>query len=212
MAACIAIYLGFMYGYPVPPFADDILCGRGQVDEYCNFGAYLDQSIFGREVYNDYEYTYMFAPTDPEGIFTTLSAFINVFNGMFYSLLMKYNTKRFQGDKSSLLIMWSILTIVLILIGYETSAIGDVINKKRWSVSFAFVTSGISGTALCLCFIFVDILDRPRIKNIAIQPFLWLGMNPLFIYILMMSYEELINENIFFNVNGEKTSLWDYLY
>ncbi len=154
----------------------------------------------------------MFAPTDPEGIFTTITAFINVFTGIFFSLLMRYNTKRFNGDKSSLLLLWSLLTIVLIIIGYETSAIGDVINKKRWSVSFAFVTSGFSGSVLCLCFALVDIYNKPWIKNIAIKPFLWLGMNPLFIYILMMSYQELIIYNIRFQVNGKKTSLWDFLY
>ena len=138
------------------------------MDEYCNFGAYLDQSIFGTTVFNDDEYNYMFAPTDPEGVFTTLTAFINVFTGMFYSLIMRYNTKRFNGDKMSLLLLWSLLTIVLIIIGYETSAIGDEINKKRWSVSFAFVTSGLSGAVLCLCFALVDIYNKPWIKNIAI--------------------------------------------
>ena len=110
----------------------------------------------------------MFAPTDPEGVFTTLTAFINVFNGMFYSLIMRYNTRRFNGDKMSLLLLWSLLTIVLILIGYETSAIGDAINKKRWSVSFAFVTSGFSGAVLCLCFALVDIYNKSWIKNYAI--------------------------------------------
>lgn len=138
------------------------------MDEYCNFGAYLDQSIFGTTVFNDDEYKYMFAPTDPEGVFTTITAFINVFTGMFYSLIMRYNTKRFNGDKMSLLLLWSLLTIVLIIIGYETSAIGDEINKKRWSVSFAFVTSGLSGAVLCLCFALVDIYNKPWIKNIAI--------------------------------------------
>ena len=44
------------------------------------------------------------------------------------------------------------------------------------------------------------------------MPFLWLGMNPLFIYILMMSYQELIIYNITFKVDGVKTSLYDYLY
>lgn len=110
----------------------------------------------------------MFAPTDPEGIFTTITAFINVFAGIFFSLLMRYSTKKFNGDKTSLLLLWSLLTIVLVIVGYETSALGDEINKKRWSVSFAFVTSGFSGAVLCLCFAVVDIYNKPWIKNIAI--------------------------------------------
>jgi predicted acyltransferase len=165
LAGCIAIYVGFMYGYKVPAFNQDITCGRGKVDIYCNFGAYLDRSIFGTQVYDEEEYKYMFAPTDPEGVFTTITAFINVFAGMFYSFLMRYNTKVNGSDKISLLLYWSLLTTVFILIGFEIPAFGDEINKKRWSVSFAFLTSGISGAALCLCFICVDLYNKPWVKD-----------------------------------------------
>jgi predicted acyltransferase len=139
----------------------------------------------------------MFAPSDPEGIFSTLTAFVNVFAGMFFSLLMRYNSQK-KGDKINLLLYWFLLTIVFIFIGYETSVIGDAVCKKRWSVSFAFLTSGISGAALCLCYVFVDLYNKPWVKEKLIMPFLWLGMNPLFIYILMMSYQELIIYNITF--------------
>lgn len=58
---CIAIYLGFMYGYDVPG------CGRGKLEDtcgenpyyYCNFEAYLDYKVFTEK--------YMFAYSDPEG-------------------------------------------------------------------------------------------------------------------------------------------------
>jgi predicted acyltransferase len=79
-----AIYLGFMYGYPVPPFKDSI-CGMGVVSEECNFGAYLDRSIFKSKAF-------MLYPNDPEGLFTTLSSFTNTLAGLAFSLLMRHNT------------------------------------------------------------------------------------------------------------------------
>lgn len=49
IVGCLAVYLGFMYGYPVPPYPiyPDVPCGRGNTSEYCYFGAYLDLKVFG---------------------------------------------------------------------------------------------------------------------------------------------------------------------
>jgi predicted acyltransferase len=88
-----------------------------------------------------------------------------------------------------------LLSLSSILIGYEVSQ-GDVCCKKRWSVSFAFITSGISGAALCICFMVVDILDKKVVKETLIKPFLWFGMNPLFIYCAMMCFDSLLAHNI----------------
>lgn len=88
----------------------------------------------------------------------------------------------------------------------------EPVNKKRWSVSFAFVTSGISGAALCLCFAVVDILDNKFIKEKAALPFLWLGLNPLFIFVAMIAYGNLLMNNIKFNLSdGHRYSLWSWI-
>ena len=105
--------------------------------------------------------------------------------------------------------LWVLLSIVLITVGYEIT-FGDACNKKRWSVSFGFITSGITGSALCLCFIVVDILNKPFIKEKLIKPTLWLGMNPLFIYIAMMIFDNVLASNIQFMYNGNKISAWEY--
>jgi predicted acyltransferase len=86
MTACFAIYLGFMYGYPVPAFDSKTPCGRGVVSEECNFNAYLSRLMFG----NDDKY--QFYPNDPEGLFSTLTALMNTMQGMCYTLLMRHNT------------------------------------------------------------------------------------------------------------------------
>lgn len=175
IASCLIIYLGFYYGFDVPNFRG-VDCGRGDVSSECNFGAFLDYKIFGP--------MYMMWDTDPEGLMSTLPAFVNTFSGMCYTLIMRRNTQQ-KGSKLNLLKLWFGFACILGALG-GLAAIGDVVNKKRWSVSFAFITSSMTGMALCLCFILVDILDKRFIKEYLIRPFLWFGMNPLFIYTGMM--------------------------
>lgn len=88
---------------------------------------------------------------------------------------------------------------------------GDACNKKRWSVSFAFITSGISGAALCLCFALVDIMNKPFIKEKLIKPTLWLGMNPLFIFVAMIAFDNILMNNIKFDYNGKPNNVWNFI-
>ncbi|TNV71840.1 hypothetical protein FGO68_gene2358 [Halteria grandinella] len=87
----------------------------------------------------------------------------------------------------------------------------DPVCKKRWSVSFAFFTSAMSGFALSLCFYVVDILNKPFIKETLCQPFLWLGMNPLFIFVAMIAFDNLLMNNIRFTFDGHKWNLWGFI-
>jgi len=203
LLGCIAMYLGFMYGYPVPSFNAENSCGRGVVSEECNFNGYLNRVIFGNSK------KFMMYPNDPEGLFSTLTSFMNTFMGLCFSLLMRYNTQK-KGKKIDLLLYWILLSMALILVGYEIT-FGDASNKKRWSVSFAFLSSGISGAALCICFAVVDILNKPFIKEKLIKPTLWLGMNPLFIFVAMIAFDNLLMNNIKFTYNGKKTNVWNFI-
>jgi predicted acyltransferase len=103
------------------------------------------------------------------------------------------------------------LSAILILIGVTAFLIGEPVCKKRWSISFAFITSGLSGAALCFCFVLVDILDKPLIKNYLIQPFLWLGMNPLFIFVAMIAFDNLLMNNIKFDYHGRTINVWSFI-
>jgi len=150
----------------------------------------------------------MLYPNDPEGLFTTLSAFTNTLAGLAFSLLMRYNSK---GDKIQLLKYWSLLTLTLVGLGLIAFFSGDEVCKKRWSISFALITSGLSGFALSLCFVVVDILDKPVIKEYVIQPFLWLGMNPLFIFVAMIAFDNLLMNNIKFNYEGRTINVWSFI-
>ena len=69
IAGCIAMYLGFMYGYPVPAFNQKNPCGRGVVSPECNFNGYLSRLMFGNSS------KFMMYTNDPEGIISTLTSF-----------------------------------------------------------------------------------------------------------------------------------------
>ncbi len=109
-----------------------------------------------------------------------------------------------------LLFKWLILGLSLLLIGYEAS-FGEPVNKKRWSISFAFITSGLSGLSLCLCFVIVDILNYKLIKETLIMPFMWLGMNPLFIFVAMIAFDNVLMNNIKFSYNGKPDNVWNFI-
>ena len=72
------MFLGFMYGYPVPAFNDENSCGKGVVTEECNFNGYLNRVIFANSK------NFMMNPNDPEGLFSTLTSL----NQNIYGLLL----------------------------------------------------------------------------------------------------------------------------
>ena len=149
----------------------------------------------------------MFRTFDPEGVFTTLSAFINYFLGLCFSLVMK----TYKSNKQTLLKFWIFFTALLLFIGGIFSVFNPV-NKKIWSISFAFITSGISGAGLTLCYYLIDILDIKIIKQKIILPFIWLGMNPLFVFVMMIFFDNILMNNITFQYGDiKKYSLWNFI-
>lgn len=77
-----------MYFFDVPDG-----CGKNNVTPTCNFGRYLDNLIFTPN--------YMMKPTDPEGLFTTLGAFVTTFIGkqkfLYYSITFPIKKLNHQG-------------------------------------------------------------------------------------------------------------------
>lgn len=155
----------------------------------------------------------MLWPNDPEGLFSTLTAFINTFAGLCFSLLMRKNTQR-KGSNSDLVKYWLGLAGILAVLGGALVAF-EPVCKKRWSASFAFFTSSLSGGALCLCFYLVDILNKPLIKEKLCLPFLWLGMNPLFIFVAMIFFDNILMNNIQWKSDPalatNDVSVWSFL-
>lgn len=54
----------------------------------------------------------------------------------------------------------------LCIIGLFMNLQGMPLNKRMWTVSFMFFTSGFSGLSLAILYYIIDIIDKPLIKKI----------------------------------------------
>lgn len=95
----------------------------------------------------------MIYPNDPEGLFTTLSAFLNAYAGYYFCLIMLDN----KGQIKNILNFWVIASIMLGAIVYPLTLMMPL-NKKIWSISFVFLTTAVSGLSVAFITFFVDVL------------------------------------------------------
>ncbi len=127
---------------------------------------YLDQKYLpGRK----YDGTY-----DPEGFLSTLPAIVTGLLGIFAGLLIK--NKRVSDEKKVLWLLGSGAAGVALgfLWGLEFPVI-----KKIWTSSYVLVAGGYSALLLGAFYWIVDIKQW----RTWCQPFVWIGMNPLTIYL-----------------------------
>lgn len=126
----------------------------------------------------------MIQPNDPEGLFSTLTAIANTYAGYCFCLIMMDNK-----SVKKILCMWISVSVLCALIAYPLTHLMPL-NKKIWSVSFTFLTIGISGLSLVFFAWVVDMVGAAenmlaKVINVITRPLLWLGRNPLAIFILM---------------------------
>jgi predicted acyltransferase len=127
---------------------------------------YLDQKYLpGRK----YDGTY-----DPEGILSTLPAIVTGLLGIFAGLLIKNKTVPDQKKVLWLLGAGAAGVTLGFLWGLEFPVI-----KKIWTSSFVLVAGGYSAMLLGAFYWIVDVKQ----KTTWCQPFIWIGMNPLTIYL-----------------------------
>jgi predicted acyltransferase len=111
---------------------------------------------------------------DPEGILSTLPAFVTGLLGIFAGLFMR-NQNVSDERKVFWLVGFGIAGVALgFLWGIEFPVI-----KKIWTSSFVLVAGGFSSILLGLFFWIVDI----KKYRAWCQPFIWIGMNPITLYL-----------------------------
>jgi heparan-alpha-glucosaminide N-acetyltransferase len=130
----------------------------------------LDRLIFGKNYYAPGISKWAWLPSDPEGLWGYLTGFFNTYMGLIFSLIMQ-NLKQ---DSGRLTKYWLHLALSLSILGLFMNLEGMPLNKKMWSVSFMFFTSGFSGLSLVALYYIIDVIDKPVIKKI-FTPFIWLG-------------------------------------
>lgn len=175
----IAIGLGLIYFTFMVTFENiEIGCPHAHnYEKFCNFGGYIDRNIFGKN--------HMIYPNDPEGLFSTLSAFLNGYLGYWFCLIMQDNKTNIKKT----LALWTVFTVLIGSLVYPVS-LAMPISKKMWTISFVFLTAAASGLGLVLITFFVDVLSSKhqtykKIIDKITTPFIWLGRNPLAIFVLM---------------------------
>jgi predicted acyltransferase len=78
-------------------------------------------------------------------------------------------------------------------------------NKRLYTLTFLFAVLSTSATMLTLCLLVIDYLPKAighqsKTISVIIQPFTWLGMNPLAIFITLQLLADLLENWI--EING----------
>ena len=139
---------------------------HGSYIQGVNFTDYLDQKYLPARKWDG---TY-----DPEGILSTMSAIVTALLGIFAGLLLRNKT---LSDLNK--VFWLIAVgIVSATLGWIWSVEMPVI-KKIWTSSYVLVAGGYSAILLGVFYWIVDI----KKWRAWCQPFVWIGMNPITLYL-----------------------------
>ncbi len=112
---------------------------------------------------------------DPEGLLSTLPAIVTCLLGVFAGLLMR-DSRRTGPEKLLWLAAGGTVSVVVgLLWGLEFPII-----KKLWTSSYVLLAGGCSALLLAL---FYGLIDLQGWRKWA-QPFVWIGLNPIAIYLL----------------------------
>lgn len=114
-------------------------------------------------------------PFDPEGLTSTLPAIVQVIFGYLVGEYIQLKGKNFE------MLAKLILTgVILVFVGYIWD-FSFPINKKIWTSSYVFYTSGLAIITLSM---FIYLLEFNNAKGKWSQFFDVFGKNPLFIFVL----------------------------
>jgi predicted acyltransferase len=131
-----------------------------------NLARYVDTVVFGRHA--------LAIPNDPEGLLGTLSAAATALIGALAADLVR----RARNDAERLRKL-AIVGALVLAAGLAWSRVLPL-SKPLWTGSFVFVVSGLAMLVFAAIYAIVDV---GRLSSWS-RPFLWLGVNPLAIYVL----------------------------
>lgn len=121
---------------------------------------------------------------DPEGLLSTIPAVVSGLLGIFGGLLMR-NRELNGGQRMGILLL---LGAACISAGYGWH-VAPILNcpviKKLWTPSFVLYAGGWSFLLLAIFHLVIDIAKF----DIWARPFVWIGMNPITIYMLANMFE-----------------------
>jgi predicted acyltransferase len=136
-----------------------------------NAGIYLDKWLFG----DSHLYHGEHIAFDPEGLLSTLPAIVNVIIGYYAGKFIQQKGKGY--DTISKLLLTGCLFVFIAICWNSVFPI----NKKLWTSSFVFITTGLD--LIIISFLLYAIEIHHWNKGNWTRFFTILGKNPLFIYI-----------------------------
>ena len=139
----------------------------GKFEPGLNLSNHLDFEYLGGRKYDVY--------WDPEGLLSTLPAIASCLLGVFAGLLMR----RTDVDERKKLSALLVAGVVALALGWLWHLEFPVV-KKIWTSSFVLVAGGWS---LLLLGGFYYVVDIRRWRGWC-QPFVWVGMNPITLYVI----------------------------
>ena len=136
-------------------------------------------------------------PFDPEGIFSTLPAVVNVLFG--YEVTRVLTS---QSDKQKAIKQMVTIGLVAIAIGWLWGLVMPI-NKSLWTSSFVVYTSGFACLVLALFIYIIDVKQQHKLTH----PFVVYGSNPLFIYVLSWLWA-----TTYYYISIGDTNMYQWLY
>ncbi len=146
-----------------------------------NIGSYLDRLI----ITTNHLHKGSGSLSDPEGLFGTLPAVVNVIFGYLTGTWLK---RQAVSSRTSLnLLMFGLAALVIGLVWNSFFPI----NKKLWTSSFVMVSTGWGLISLAACYDLVDVRKYRR----WFKPFEIMGLNAIFIYVASIVFIKLLMVN-----------------
>ena len=141
---------------------------KGVYEEGYNLPNYIDYRYLpGKKIYGDGSY-------EAQGILQTIMATSTCLLGILAGLWLR----REKNSDAARITGLCAAGAVCVLLGYAWGVQFPVV-KKLWNSSFILVTGGCSAMLLGLFYYIVDVRKKQR----WCQPFVWIGMNPITIYL-----------------------------
>lgn len=160
----IFYWLTMMY-IPVPDYGAGILTREG------NFGAFIDRLIIAKpHLYAGDGFNFR---GDPEGLFSTIPAIVNVLFGYFAGQWMRKST--INSHTSMDLVLWGLCSLVVGMIWDGLFPI----NKKLWTSSYVLFSTGWGLVFLAACY---DLIEVRKIKRWS-KGFEIIGLNAIALFV-----------------------------
>ncbi|MFB2644986.1 acyltransferase family protein [Raphidiopsis sp. BLCC-F218] len=160
----IFYWLTMMY-IPVPDY------GAGMLTREGNFGAFIDRFIIAKpHLYAGDGFNFR---GDPEGLFSTIPAIVNVLFGYFAGQWMRKST--IDSHTSMDLVLWGLCSLVVGMIWDGLFPI----NKKLWTSSYVLFSTGWGLVFLAACY---DLIEVRKIKRWS-KGFEIIGLNAIALFV-----------------------------